>query len=93
MSQQGLTEDFYRQCNRIVLEALRRNIIVFPEVISERKENKVRKTTGVCTKCGQGFTRNVVIQKYCRECGELESKERYLKRKNDRIKRQNSTAI
>lgn len=93
MSKQGLTEDFYRQCNRIVLEALRRNIIVFPEVISERGENKVRKTAGVCAKCGQGFTRNVVIQKYCRECGELEAKERYLKRKNDRIKRKNSIAI
>jgi hypothetical protein len=76
-----------------VLDALRRNIVVFPAVISERRENKVRKTTGVCAKCGQGFTRNVVIQKYCRECGEIEAKERYLKRKNDRIKRKNSIAI
>lgn len=93
MHKKRLAEDFYRQANRIVLDGLRRKLVIFPPVISERKENKVRKTSGVCCKCGQSFTKNVSIQKYCRECGELQSKERYLKRKNDRIKRKNSTVI
>lgn len=93
MRQKGLTEDFYKQCNRVVLDALRRNLVTFPADLCDRKESKIKKTTGICSKCGQGFTKNVVIQKYCRECGELESKEIYLKRKNDRIKRQNSIAI
>jgi len=93
MHKKRLAEDFYRQANRIVLDGLRRKLVIFPDVISERKENKIRKTTGVCCKCGQSFVKNVSIQKYCRECGELQSKERYLKRKNDRIKQKNSTAI
>lgn len=93
MHKKRLAEDFYRQANRIVLDGLRRKLVTFPPVISERKENKVRKTSGVCCKCRQSFTKNVSIQKYCRECGELQSKERYLKRKNDRIKRKNSTVI
>jgi predicted amidophosphoribosyltransferase len=93
MHKKRLAEDFYRQANRIVLDGLRRKLVTFPPVISERQENKIRKTTGVCCKCGQSFTKNVSIQKYCRECGELQSKERYLKRKNDRIKRKNSTVI
>ena len=93
MHKKRLVEDFYRQANRIVLDALRRKLVTFPPVISERKENKVRKTSGVCCKCGQSFAKNVSIQKYCRECGELQSKERYLKRKNDRIKQKNSIAI
>jgi len=78
-------KDFYREANRIVLDGLRRKLVIFPDVISERKENKIRKTTGVCCKCGQSFTRNVSIQKYCRECGELESRERYFRRKQKRL--------
>lgn len=93
MSAQPLTEDFYRQANRIVLDALRRNIVVFPEDIGERKGHTYRKIAAVCCKCGSNYEKNVTIQKYCRECGEIEAKERYIRRKNDRIKRQNSPAL
>jgi hypothetical protein len=93
MSAQPLTEDFYRQANRIVLDALRRNIVVFPKDIGERKGFKYRKIAAVCVKCGIDYEKNVTIQKYCRECGEIEAKERYIRRKNDRIKRQNSPAL
>ena len=37
MSTKPLTEEFNRQANRIVLDALRRNIVVFPKDIGERK--------------------------------------------------------
>jgi hypothetical protein len=93
MHTQRLTEEFYRQANRIVLDALRRNIVVFPKDIGERKGFKYKKTAAICVKCGSNYEKNVTIQKYCRECGEIEAKERYIRRKNDRIKRQNSPAF
>jgi hypothetical protein len=85
MSAQPLTEDFYRQANRIVLDALRRNIVVFPEDIGERKGFKYRKIAAVCVKCGIDYEKNVTIQKYCQPCGEIESRERYFRRKQRRL--------
>ena len=82
--QMKLTKDFYKQANRIVLDALRRKIVVFPDNIGERKEYIFKKVAAVCIKCGCNYKKNVSIQKYCRECGEIESRERYFKRKNNR---------
>jgi len=93
MKQAKLGEDFYRQANRIVLEALRRNIIVFPPMLSDRKESKVKKTAGICSKCGQNYTKNVPIQKYCFDCGELEAKERNFKRRHGITKKYNSPSV
>jgi predicted nucleic acid-binding Zn-ribbon protein len=66
---------------------------MFPSDIGEAKEYSYKKIAAICVKCGTNYKKNVTIQKYCRECGEIESKERYLRRKNDRIKRQNSPAL
>jgi predicted Zn-ribbon and HTH transcriptional regulator len=85
MSAQRLTEDFYRQANRIVLDALRRNIVVFPDDIGERKGFSFRKIPAVCNKCGIDYEKNVTIQKFCQPCGEIESRERYYKRKQKRL--------
>jgi hypothetical protein len=85
MSEKPLTEDFYRQANRIVLDALRRNIVVFPEDIGERKGFSYKKTAAICVKCGIDYERNVVIQKYCQPCGEIESRERYFRRKQRKL--------
>lgn len=85
MSAQRLTEDFYRQSNRTVLDALRRNLVVFPKDLGERKESTFKKVAAVCVKCGKDYQRNVAIQRYCRDCGELESRERYYKRKQKRL--------
>jgi hypothetical protein len=85
MSAQRLTKDFYRQANRIVLDALRRNIVVFPKDIGERSGFTFKKVAAVCVKCGNNYERNVSIQKYCRDCGEIESRERHYKRKQKRL--------
>jgi len=85
MSTGSLTEDFYRQANRIVLDALRRNLVVFPADIGERKGFKYKKTAAICVKCGIDYERNVVIQKYCRTCGEIEARERYFRRKQRKL--------
>jgi hypothetical protein len=85
MSAQRLTEDFYRQANRIVLDALRRNIVVFPKDIGEHKGHTYKKIAAVCYKCGINYEKNVTIQKFCQPCGEIESRERYYKRKQKRL--------
>lgn len=85
MRQKGLTEDFYKQCNRVVLDALRRNLVVFPKDLGERKSSSFKKISAICVKCGNSYEKNVVIQRFCRECGELESRERYYIRKQKRL--------
>lgn len=68
-----------------MLDALRRNIVVFPEDIGEHKGHTYKKIAAVCCKCGINYEKNVVIQKFCQPCGEIESRERYYKRKQKRL--------
>lgn len=65
----SLTEDFYRQSNRIVLAALRKGLVEFPPLVREfeKRERAVQRIAN-CPMCGTPTEVRTNFWKRCIDC-------------------------
>lgn len=82
-----LTEEFYIQANKTVLRALLRGEVSFPAMVKEREFKTHKKTQGVCLVCKSKYEQNNLIQKYCRDCALQVQRQRYFRKKEEKIEK------
>lgn len=64
----SLTEDFYRQSNRIVLDALRKGLVEFPPFQCERERKPAVQRIVNCPECGTPTEVRNNFWKRCVDC-------------------------